>query len=239
MKHTNSGKLRAAFFDMDETILNFKSMFSFQAYFYEHAKKTGLFSSNKEFIEHLDIQKSTLTREQLNREFYRSFAGRDLIETQQLAETWFLETLDKMGDNFWIQPTLDLIHKLKSEGYQVVAVSGSSKEILAPISRHLSLHACLATHTSSDSGVLNGEIERSLIGNGKALAILNYAEDTHLSLESCMACGDHISDLHMLEIVGHAKVVAGDPELERFATLQGWEIIQPNQKSLDHQLSHV
>ncbi|WP_415883801.1 HAD family hydrolase [Neptuniibacter sp. QD34_54] len=239
MPLNKSNSLRVAFFDMDETILNFKSMFSFQSYFYDHAKKTGLFSSKHEFLEHLESRKSSLTREQLNREFYRSFAGRDLIEVKQLAESWFIDTLEKMGDNFWIQPTIDLINQLKSDGYQIVAVSGSSREILAPISRYLSLNDCLSTHTCSDSGVLNGEIESSLIGNGKVLAILNYAEETNLNLESCMACGDHISDVHMLEIVGLAKIVAGDPELETFAKRKGWEIIQPQQKSPDHQLSHV
>jgi len=234
-----SNNLRVAFFDMDETILNFKSMFSFQSYFYEHAKRTGVFSSNKAFLEHLESKKDQLTREQLNREFYRSFAGRELAEVKQLAESWFLHALEKMGDSFWIKPTLDLIEQLKNDGYQIVAVSGSSKEILAPISRYLSLNACLSTHTCSDSGVLNGEIECSLIGNGKALAVLRYAEESSLDLDACLACGDHISDLHMLEIVGTAKVVAGDPALERFAMLQGWEILQPKKKSQDHQLAHV
>ncbi|MFC3107146.1 HAD family hydrolase [Undibacterium arcticum] len=221
-------KPRAAFFDIDNTLLNLKSMFSFQEYFYAHAPQQwrGRGDSYAHFVELLHSYPQRDDRLALNRFFYESYEGRRQADVSALAERWFASLLQQHGGRLWLPAALDLARRLKARGYLLVAVSGSCHEILTPVLRHLAFDHCLATRLEVQHGLYTGKIlPPQVIGNGKAQALLEYARSHSLELQHCVACGDHITDLPMLEAVGMSYVVAGDSALEQVARIRNWPVL--------------
>lgn len=228
---------RAAFFDVDNTLLNLKSMFSFQEYFYANAPAAwrGPLRSYGDFLEQLDTHPDRQDRLALNGLFYESFKGRRAVDVTALAEQWFSRLSAEHGDRLWIRSALNLASTLRDDGCLLVAVSGSCHEILAPVMKHLSFDRCLATTLEMDKDIYTGKIvPPQIIGSGKAQVILQLAQSLSLNLDHCAACGDHITDMPMLESVGMPYIVAGDPMLEQVAASRRWPVLDavaPIQKS--------
>ncbi|MEE3359340.1 MAG: HAD-IB family hydrolase [Pseudomonadota bacterium] len=213
---------KAIFFDIDDTLIATKSMFDFQSYYYAHAceyRHADPKAVMSTFRQSLAQQVPDGCREDLNRAFYRSFEGRSLIEVETLAEEWFAT----LPASVWIEPALALLRKRRDEGYLIVGVSGSSHEILSGINSALRFDHLLAAQLEVSFGLFTGElIPPQTIGEGKAIAIRQLADAHDIDLQSSAACGDHISDLAMLECVGEQIIVTGDPLLEKIARDRGW-----------------
>lgn len=235
-------KQRAAFFDVDNTLLNLKSMFSFQEYFYVNAPAMwrGQGSSYAEFVELLNNYPARHDRLALNRFFYESFKGRRHTDVLTLAQQWFSSVLLTYGDKLWVRSAIDLAGQLRDEGYLLVAVSGSSHEILAPVIEYLGFDQCLATRLELDGDLYTGKIvPPQVIGSGKAKAIMLCAAQMSFDLNQCVACGDHITDLPMLEAVGKQYIVSGDPALEQIAATRKWPVLQVADDIQEPALAHV
>jgi HAD superfamily hydrolase (TIGR01490 family) len=227
---TDALRPRAAFFDVDNTLIDLKSMFAFQAYYWRQRPPPGRSGddSYRRFVDDLLAHPQRDDRQVLNRLFYESFAGRDCEDLSTLCEAWFAELLRERGDTLWIAPALALARRLGSEGHWLVAVSGSSEEILAPLLRHLGFDHCLATRLERQGGRYTGRIRPpQMIGPGKTQAVRDFIAIHGLDATDCAACGDHASDAGMLQSVGHAYVVPGDPLLEKLASLHGWRLLMP------------
>ena len=68
-------------------------------------------------------------------------------------------------------------------------------------------------------------IRDSAYAENKATAIEELAAEKGYDLSRSYAYSDSITDLHMLEIVGHAYAVNPDKELRRQATKRGWPVL--------------
>ena len=215
-------KLKAAFFDVDNTLFKLKSMFSFQEFYYQ---QQGGADDYARFAATLSSHPQRHDRLVLNRFFYQSFAGRSQRALATLAEAWFAQLLQD-DDDVWIASARALAERLRAQGYRLVAVSGSTREILAPLLRHLQFDDCLATELEVEGDICTGRIAGTqMIGPGKATAMRDYAAQHGIALADCAACGDHITDAPMLEQAGAAWVVAGDPQLELLARQRGWPVL--------------
>jgi phosphoserine phosphatase len=64
-----------------------------------------------------------------------------------------------------------------------------------------------------------------MIGQGKAEAVRDFLATHGARAEECFAYGDHITDLSMLEAVGHPVAVIGDPKLAQHAQQRRWETL--------------
>lgn len=235
-------KHKAAFFDVDNTLLNLKSMFSFQEYFYANAPETrrGRETSYADFVAQLQTHPARHDRLALNRLFYESFKGRRRSEVVALAEQWFRGLNDEHGDKLWIRSALDLANALREEGHLLVAVSGSCHEILGPVLRHLAFDHCLATNLEVHEDIYTGKIlPPQVIGEGKAQVIAQFGGEHSLDVAACVACGDHITDIAMLEAVGMQYVVAGDPALESIAASRKWPVLDAADALHAQMLAHV
>lgn len=234
--------MQAAFFDVDNTLIAIKSMFRFQRYYFEHAaayRGADGESAYASFECGLRENPEGSTREILNRLYYKTFAGRRVDETRRLAGLWFAEEQRAHGSRLWIAESIALMEAVRAEGACIVLVSGSCHDILAPIVAHLRADHSLATTMHSEKGCFSGEIDgRQMIGSGKAEAVREFAAQRGLDLARCLACGDHLSDLPMLEAVGSAHVVAGDPAMEAKARENGWPILSVP-AALDRHASEV
>ncbi len=107
-------------------------------------------------------------------------------------------------------------------------MSGSFPAVLAPLAQRLGVDHLLATTLESVGGRYTGEIlPPQTIGAGKADAIAAFLRSKEAEAQDSYAYGDDISDLPMLEAVGHPTVVAGDCTLLAHAHRAGWPVLRP------------
>lgn len=228
---------RAIFFDIDDTLIALKSMFEFQKYYFAHAPEHASDDPSQlmeQFRQSLARAVPDGRREDLNRAFYRSFSGRPVAIVESLALDWF----KTLGPDPWIKEPSELLENRRARGDLIVGVSGSSHEILGGINRQLSFDYLLAVQLEQHQGVFTGELlPPQTIGLGKQVAIEGLASRVGIDLSHSAACGDHLSDLPMLEMVGEPFVVQGDPELEAIAQRRGWPVL-PRLTVVDHEM-HV
>lgn len=222
---------RAIFFDIDDTLIATKSMFEFQRYYFTHAAEHRREDPEllmEQFRVSLNAAVPDGSRAALNTAFYHSFVGRSPMEVEELAEAW-AETLDQ---TLWIKSACVLLEAYRQRGYLIVGVSGSSHEILSGIARRLRLDHLLAANLDIQFGLYTGELlPPQTIGAGKGIAIRQLANTLKIDLMECAACGDHITDLSMLELVGKQYVVSGDPELEAIGRRNCWTILPRSDSS--------
>jgi len=214
-----------AVFDVDETLINLKSMFSFLEFYY--VNKIGIYHGTKAYqLKIKEIKKMTLlkSREEINRDFYRFFYGEKLSYLESCAEQWFDKVSREKG--FFLKESCWLLKNMRSYGAKIVFLSGSAEFILRPIVRNLGGGDVLSITLGTKDGYVTGEIEGfQTIGSGKRDALKDYIKKKKLSMENAWAIGDHISDLPFLEMARYPCIMSGNKDLEDIAQKKNWPIL--------------
>ena len=213
----------AAFFDLDKTILAKSSTLAFSKPFFDQGllnRRAVLKSSYAQFL----FLMSGADHEQMDR--MRSYVtamctGWDVEQVKSIVG----ETLHEIVDPLVFAEAADLIADHKLCGRDVVVVSASGEEIVAPIARALGATHAMATRMVVEDGRYTGEVSFYCYGEGKAQAIRELAQREEYSLDHCYAYSDSITDLPMLEAVGHACVVNPDRALRKEATSRDWPVL--------------
>jgi HAD superfamily hydrolase (TIGR01490 family) len=105
-------------------------------------------------------------------------------------------------------------------------VSASPDRIVAPLAASLGMTGAIGTRGEVIDGVYTGNLDGPFVyGAGKVVAITKLAAERGYDLELCYAYSDSISDLPMLESVGHPVAVNPDSELQAIAHERGWPIV--------------
>lgn len=223
-----------AFFDVDGTVLTFKSMFSFQDFYLTRgapARPALGWLRRTAFNARIQAyERAGKPREFINQAYYRSFRGHAVADVSRAVGEWWADVTARVAQPYCSEVVREL-RRHQAEGTQAVFVSGSSHTILAPLAAELGVRHLLATRPVAVDGRYTGAIEPpQTIGVGKATAIRRFLCEQGADPMACHGYGDHHSDIAMLEAVGRPCAVAGDPELERYARFRGWRILQPDGK---------
>jgi len=217
-----------AFFDVDETVINLKSMFTFLKYFYETVY--GSFFSKLLYIwavSYLKVLiKLNVTREFVNKNYYQLYRNIEPELLNKIGQNWF-DNLISTKKNLFNERVLDAMKEHQRKGGSIVFVSGSFEACIKPIAEYLKVKHYICTTLQISKGRYSGKILGSpVIGEGKAVLVRDFLNKRNFSsLDLCYAYGDHISDLPMLKIVGNSVVVRGDKSLEAYGTKHGWKLI--------------
>lgn len=194
---------RAAFFDVDGTLIFTKSLVSFVQFLQQqqiaeiHPPKLAL------FIQHIRTQLlANAPRDNLNREYFSIYKGLSVSLIEELAQRWFY-SMEAEG-KFYIVDTITHLRALKTQGYRIVLVTGSFHPLLKGLRETFGVDDLLCTLPETVQGVYTGElIGNPCIGEQKRKAVIQYALTHQLDLAACYAFGDDITDNYMLDIVGH------------------------------------
>jgi len=152
--------------------------------------------------------------------------GWDRESVTQLVE----EALEDVIEPIIYQEALDLIANHQQRGDMVVIVSAAPEEIVAPLARRLGADHWIATRASVDEeGRYTGSLERWVYGPFKAEAIESFAQENQVDLPSSYAYSDSVTDLPMLECVGHPVAVNPDRKLAREAAKRDWPVMRFNE----------
>lgn len=213
----------AAFFDLDKTVIAKSSTLAFSKPFFDQGlinRRAVLKSTYAQFL----FLMSGADHEQMDR--MRSYitnmcTGWDVEQVKSIVG----ETLHGIVDPLVFAEAAEMIADHKLCGRDVVVVSASGEEIVAPIARALGATHAMATRMVVADGKYTGEIAFYCYGDGKVEAIRALAARENYALEHCYAYSDSITDLPMLESVGHPTVVNPDRALRKEAASRGWPVL--------------
>jgi HAD superfamily hydrolase (TIGR01490 family) len=215
-----------AFFDVDDTIISDKSMFSFMTHYFKYLPNCNLQRDFNETLENL-IKKDT-DWGLANQIYYSYFKHFSIAEVELVAKQWFLKySADKTV--FYHRNIIQVLRQHQEESIECVFVSGSFRELLQPIADDLGVKHILSINLEREGERYTGNIiPPQTIGEGKADAIHLFLAMHGGDARECYAYGDDISDVPMLKSVGNPRAVAGGRRLETYAKDKGWPILQPN-----------
>lgn len=204
------------FCDVDETLINCKTMFDFLDYYltdgYGDAGRRRAERTRRDLTTQAAMG---MPREQANREYYRVWRGERAAAVDRAAGAWWA-TRGAQPD-FFITATWAELAGHRAAGSPIVLVSGSFPAILESIAAAVGAERLLCTHPEIRDGRYTGEIVGdAMIGEAKSKAVrVVFGEYPTVAPADCFAYGDHVSDLPMLAEVGHPVVVGGDARLLR------------------------
>lgn len=215
----------AAFFDLDKTIIAKSSTLAFsrplfRAGFLSRANllKAGIAQAYYQMFgaDHDQLER---VREELG-EMTKGWNRDEVIE---LVE----ETVDEVVSPLVYAEALAIIDEHRRAGRRVVVISSSPVEIVVPLCRYLGLDDVIGTRPGVDAeGRYTGDIDFYAYGPGKAEAIREMAAGQDISLPDSFAYSDSVTDLPMLETVGHPVAVNPDRELRALALERDWQILE-------------
>lgn len=217
--------MRAAFFDLDKTVIARASVVAFGG----PLRRRGL------------VNRRTVARAVLGQLLFLWFgadeakmvkiresmlevsAGWDRDEVRAIVE----ETLTDVIEPLIYAEAQALISLHRAAGDRIWLVSSAPSEIVEPLAAMLGVDGAIASKAEIDElGRYTGKIEFYAQGEGKAAAIRALAASHHLDLDESSAYSDSVTDLPMLEAVGHPFAVNPDRALAKEARERGWEILE-------------
>ncbi|MFF4224773.1 HAD family hydrolase [Streptomyces abikoensis] len=216
----------AAFFDLDKTVIAKSSTLTFSKSFYQGGlinRRAVLRTAYAQFV----FLAGGADHDQMERmRQYLSALCRGW-NVQQVREL-VAETLHELIDPIIYDEAASLIEEHHTAGRDVVIVSTSGAEVVEPIGALLGADRVVATRMVVGDGAFTGEIEYYAYGPTKAEAVRELAASEGYDLSRCYAYSDSITDIPMLEAVGHPHAVNPDRALRREAVSRDWPILSFN-----------
>jgi HAD superfamily hydrolase (TIGR01490 family) len=213
----------AAFFDLDKTIISRSSTLAFGPSFYRH----GLISRNQAFrsaLGQLIFRLGGADHQRMER--IRSEVG-------ALCRGWPAARVSEIVARHLHQIILPHVyaeaHRLiaghRDRGEDVIIVSSSGQEMVGPIGAWLGASEIIATRMAVADGCYTGEMEFWAYGEAKADKVRELAARHGYRLADCYAYSDSVTDLPLLEAVGHPHAVNPDRALRRIARERCWPVL--------------
>lgn len=215
----------AAFFDLDKTVIAKSSTLAFSRPFYKAGllNKRTLLKAGVAQAVYMMVGADHDQLEKVRGQLMHLTRGWDAGQIRQLVR----ETVDEVVAPLVFAEALAIIDEHRREGRRVVIISASPDEVVKPLARYLGADHVIATRSQVDEqGRYTGEIDFYAYGPGKAQAIADLAAEWNLDLSLCYAYSDSVTDLPMMEAVGHPVAVNPDKELRDAAEERGWPIMQ-------------
>jgi HAD superfamily hydrolase (TIGR01490 family) len=213
----------AAFFDLDKTIIAKSSTLAFSKPFQAGgliSRRAVLRSANAQFVylvggaDHDQMEKMRQFMSQL-------CAGWDVQTVRDIVG----DTLHNIVDPLVYDEAVSLIEEHHAAGRDVIIVSTSGAEMVEPIGEMLGADHVVATRMEIADGKYTGKIRFYAYAENKAKAVNDLARKRGYALEDCYAYSDSITDVTMLEAVGHPFAVNPDKDLRRVAKERDWPVL--------------
>ena len=209
-----------AFFDVDKTIISENSGTLYLRALYERGR-IDLSSLLRGLGPYLQYKLNLLDIDRWVQSTMANFKGRSERALTREANQWFREYVRPK-----IYPeAIELTRKHAERGHVVALVSGATKFVLRPLAEHLGVKHIMHTHLEVKDGRFTGRVQQPIcFGEGKIYWVQQMIEREGVELARSYFYSDSITDLPLLELVGHPHVVNPDPLLYREARRRHWPI---------------
>ena len=214
----------AAFFDVDNTVMQGASIFHLARGLYARdfftARDLGRFAWQQAKFRLVGREDMGNVHEA--RETALSFAaGHTVAELTTIGEEVFDEV---MATKVW-PGTRALARMHLDAGQRVWLVTATPVEVATVIATRLGLTGALGTVAETEDGVYTGRLVGEILhGEAKAEAVTALARREGLDLGACSAYSDSANDIPMLSLVGHPCAINPDARLRAHAREHGWRV---------------
>lgn len=216
---------RAAFFDVDGTLVRTNIVHAFAFYAMNQGSILGsAWKTAKTAISiPLFLATDRMNRKVFNELFYSYYEGQSEDRLEELSAELFQEVLRPAI----FAGTPRLIAEARRAGCRIVLVTGALDFTMRRLAQHLGADDLLANRMRFVQGIATGRVVPPIIeGAHKALVIRDYCVREGLQLERSFAYSDSFSDYPMLAVVGHPAAVNPDARLARVARAYEWPVLR-------------
>jgi HAD superfamily hydrolase (TIGR01490 family) len=214
----------AAFFDLDRTLMAGSSAYHFGRAVYKAGRLSRRQIARDAFAQ-LRFRLRGSTDAGVNMLLDRVM---EAIEGRRVADLARLRADTLAGILPRVYPKMiEVVREHQDAGRPCYIVSAASQEMVEVLAPVLAMEGAIGTRSEVLDGVYTGRLDGPFVyGEGKATALRELAAAERYDLEASYAYSDSISDLPMLEAVGHPVAVNPDAELTELARREGWEILR-------------
>jgi putative phosphoserine phosphatase/1-acylglycerol-3-phosphate O-acyltransferase len=215
-----AGPATGAFFDLDRTLLEGFSVYSFL----QQRLTSGAMPPREMLANAAAVTNYTLGRVGFSgvlRTTSRALRGVSERSFVDLGQEVFQKHLRSR-----VYPEARaLVDAHQRKGHTVAIISSATRYQIEPVARELGIQHVLCTRLEVEDGVFTGEIvPPPCWKEGKATAARNLAREQGLELEASYFYTDAAEDLPLLEIVGNPHPLNPDKELAAIAAERGWPV---------------
>jgi HAD superfamily hydrolase (TIGR01490 family) len=214
--------VEAAFFDLDKTVISKSSSLALTRPMYRAGlvSRSALLKGAYAQLVYLLLGADEKKMDKAKDSMLALTRGWDRGQVEEIVR----EALAGLIDPYIYLEALDLMELHRALGRKVFIVSSSAEEVVRPLAERLGQLNVIATKAKTEDGKYTGELEFYCYGPNKATAIKEVAEREGIDLAGSYAYSDSMTDLPMLEAVGHPVAVNPDRDLRREAEKRGWQI---------------
>jgi HAD superfamily hydrolase (TIGR01490 family) len=214
--------VEAAFFDLDKTVISKSSSLALTRPMYRAGlvSRSSLLKGAYAQLMYLLLGADEKKMDKVKDSMLALTRGWDREQVEEIVR----DALATLIDPYIYLEALDLMELHRALGRKVFIVSSSAEEIVRPLAERLGQVDVIATKAKVEEGKYTGELEFYCYGANKAMAIREVADEQGIDLAASYAYSDSITDLPMLEAVGHPVAVNSDRDLRREAEKRGWQI---------------
>ena len=149
------------------------------------------------------------------------FRGQSEREIEDAAVRW----VEAMVAEHIYPEAREIVAEHLERGHVVAIVSGATGYVVGPIARELGIEHTVHTHLEVEDGVFTGRVvEPVCFEEGKIYWLERFIEEHGISLAKSWFYTDSVTDLPLLDLVGHPVVTNPDHMLYREARRRRWPV---------------
>lgn len=218
--------LRAAFYDVDGTIISSNVLHPYAYYAASAPTISGKLGRLFKLGASLPLYALTERkgRKLFNDMFYMNYKGLSEDRLYVLGQ----EIFENFLKNKIFNDMQHLIKESQNQGMRQILITGNLDTVIAPLAEYLGVDDWVANRLEFDQdGLATGKLVPPILaGPEKAYWLRSYAKKHGINLDESHAYADSASDIPLLCAVGHPVAVNPDSRLKATADAHNWSIIR-------------
>jgi len=211
------GSVRAAFFDMDNTLLRVETGMSWVRFLRQRGELPTRMLAKAIYWQAL-YKLAVLDLDTVFEKLVQDLRGDSEAEMIAKCDIWYRAHVAPE-----VAPAARVaVEHHRRAGHLVVLATGSTQYAARPVARGLGIEHVLSSELEVDGGVFTGRAAALCFGRHKVTLAERWAERHGVDLAASYFYSDSYHDLPMLERVGTAIAVNADTRLLRHARRRGW-----------------
>jgi HAD superfamily hydrolase (TIGR01490 family) len=210
-------RVRAAFFDMDNTLLRVETGMSWARFLYARGELSTRMVAKAVYWQAL-YKLAVLDMDAVFTRLVESLRGDSEAEMIAKCDIWYRRHVAPE-----VAPAaLIAIEEHRRAGDLIVLATGSTQYAARPVARGVGIEHVLSSELEVLGGVFTGRPAGFCFGHHKVALAERWAARHGVDLGKSYFYSDSYNDLPMLERVGTAIAVNADARLRRHARRRGW-----------------